>query len=366
MKRFWIYTLVLSLILGASVVFAQNEGTDNNEGSEPYAEDGSASNQGGENTGANGTSEGGAAGNQQGATNEQSGGQQAGGKKEPGAQGAVLWNDPESGTNFANSRVKFELRASDTLSDVDYIEYKVDEGDYQKYQGAITLSQEGDHTIVFRSVDKAGNKEKGKVYNVTIDNTHPQVIVLPGMAFIEKDSKKYTAPGNSLILRVSDNQSGVKTVKYSINSETLTDYKGEVIRLSSPGTHLIKYFAEDNLGNKTVGGNILVEVDAEKPVVEIVTTQPLIKVGPKQFAQKNTGFKVHAVDEGSGVDQILVRIDGNQEWQTYSNVLQFQEEADHTLEVKAVDAVGNESETKTIQFTVDDKAPKTDLTPVTN
>lgn len=287
------------------------------------------------------------------------------GEKEK-AGGPAYWTNPESGVNFSNSKTTFALKASDTLSEVDYIEYKINEGSFQKYQGPFNLSEEGPHTIVYRGVDKAGNRETDRVFNVTVDNIAPQVTLLPGMAFIVKDGKSFTAPGNSLTIRVQDDYSGVKSVKYSINSGTMSDYTGEVLRLSEPGTHLVNYSAEDNLGNKMNAGNLLVEVDAEKPTVELAPTHPLVTIGAKKFARRNTGFRVTAMDSGSGVTNILIRLDGSQEWQTYSDVLKFDTEKEHSIEAKAVDAVGNESEVKKITFIVDDNPPKTELAPVMN
>ena len=280
--------------------------------------------------------------------------------------GPSYWTNNDTEVNYTNSKTTFSLNANDSLSDVDYIEYKINDGPFQKYQGPFNLSAEGPHTIVYRGVDKAGNRETDRVFNVTVDNVPPQVTLLPGMAFVVKDGKSFTAPGNSLTIRVQDDYSGVKSVKYSINSGTLSDYNGEVLRLSQPGTHLINYSAEDNLGNKMNGGNLLVEVDAEKPMVDLAPTNPLVTVGTKKFARKNTGFKVSAMDNGSGISQILIRLDGSQEWQTYTDVLRFDTEKEHTIEAKAIDAVGNESEVKKITFTVDDNPPRTQLAPVMN
>ena len=66
-------------------------------------------------------------------------------------------------------------------------------------------------------------------------------------------------------------------------------------------------------------------------------------------------------DTGSGVDQVLIRVDGSQEWQTYSSALFFDTEKEHSIEAKVIDAVGNESEPRKIVFIVDDNPPATDL-----
>lgn len=273
----------------------------------------------------------------------------------------VIWKD-KNGNIYANSRVKFILEARDDLSDVEFIEYKMDDGrDFLKYKGPFSISEEGPHTIVYRSVDRAGNREIERVYNVTIDNTGPSVRVLPGKPFVNVDGKLFTAPGNTFTIRTVDELSGIKKVEYGVNTSALGGYgQNESVQLTDEGSQLIQYRAVDNLDNRTVG-SMLVEVDADKPTVEVKPTQPLIKVDDKLYARRNTGFKVDAQDKGSGITMIMVRIDGNEEWQTYSDTIFFDTEQAHSIEAKAIDAVGNESAIVKSSFIVDDNPPITEL-----
>lgn len=280
----------------------------------------------------------------------------AGLQGEPGK--GVTWKD-ENGVLYANSKVKFVLESKDSVSEVDFIEYKIDEGDFRKYQGPIELNDDGAHTITYRSVDKAGNREADKIFNVTIDNKSPEMQVLPARPFYVRDGKRYSSLGNSFTFRVTDEHSGVKSARYGINSENLTDYNNEVIRLGNPGAQLIRFQAVDNLSNTTSRDNLVIEVDGEKPSVEIQPTNQLVEVQGRQYAKKNTGFNVTGQDSGAGIGQILVRIDGGEEWQTYTKTLYFSKETDHTIEAKAVDAVGNESDVVKMTFVTDDNPPTT-------
>lgn len=274
---------------------------------------------------------------------------------------AVLWKNPQSGDQYATSSVKFVLESRDNISEVDYIEYKIDNSEFRRYAGPITIPEQGPHTITYRSVDKAGNREVDRIYSVTIDDNGPLVRVLPAAAFVTRDGKNYTPPSNTFTIRASDEFSGVKEVLYGVNSSELKAYReGEAVQITASGTQLINFQGVDNLGNKTTG-SVLVEVDADKPVVEIKPTQPLTKVDQRQYARRNTGFRVEATDLGSGIQTIMVRIDGAQEWQAYSDVIFFDAEKEHVIEARAIDAVGNESEIKTLRFVVDDNPPTTEL-----
>lgn len=284
---------------------------------------------------------------------------ESGAKEATQGQG-IMWTD-KNGIRYANSRVQFSLVATDTLSDVDYIEYKIGEKPFVKYSGAFSLQEEGPYTILYRAIDKAGNKEMDQVYNLIIDNNPPKMIIYPARAFHVKNGKNFTHAGNFFTLRVTDDYSGVKTAEFSVNSNTLQKYEGDVIKLTSSGTQFIRYRAEDNLGNKTADNIMVIEVDSEKPNVRIMPSSSLFKVGEKHYARRSTGFKIVGTDTGSGVEQILIRVDGAIDWQTYTDVLFFDTEKEHKIETKAVDAVGNESDIKSITFIVDDNPPVTKL-----
>ncbi|MCB1324452.1 MAG: hypothetical protein H7A21_10605 [Spirochaetales bacterium] len=279
---------------------------------------------------------------------------------------AAMWRSPVSGELFANSSQLFELQATDNQSPVAFTEYKVDNGAFRRYQGPINVPEEGPHTIVYRSVDTAGNVEVAKVYNVTIDNTPPRVLVVPARPFVTRNGRTFSPPGNTFTLQVSDQYSGIKQVLYSVNGSEMQAYeRGQAIQLTESGSQLIQYKASDNLGNATQGSSdVLVLVDASAPRVEIKPTEALVHIGDQRYARRNTGFNVVGTDEGSGVEQIMVRIDGADEWQTYSDTIYFADEREHSIEARVVDAVGNESETASLSFITDDNPPRTQLTPV--
>ena len=258
----------------------------------------------------------------------------------------------------------FVLSSTDNLSKTDYVEYKLDDSGYIRYSAPISISKEGPHSIRYRAVDRAGNREFEQSFNVIIDNTPPEVELTPARAFVERDGRLFTSPGNTFTIRAVDQHSGIKEIKYGVNSGAREKYEdGRVVQLSDPGSQLIQYEAHDNLGNSTVSGGVLVNVDSTRPRVAIQPTQPLRQVNGDRYARRATGFNISAEDEGAGITQVMVRIDGSQEWQAYNNTLYFSTETEHSIEAKAVDAVGNESEVVVSRFKVDDNPPITKLRP---
>ena len=96
-----------------------------------------------------------------------------------------------------NSLTSFELKASDDSSMVDYIEYKINNGEYIKYANPIVISQEGIAQLNYRSVDRAGNVEPSKLLTVVVDNTPPSVMIVPTEPFYATQGANYTSKNNT-------------------------------------------------------------------------------------------------------------------------------------------------------------------------
>jgi hypothetical protein len=80
---------------------------------------------------------------------------------------------PESG--WYTDGIQVTLSAGDNLSGVDKTYYKVDSGDAQEYTGAFSHGINGEHTIKFWSVDKAGNAEQANSIEVRVDRVDPTI-----------------------------------------------------------------------------------------------------------------------------------------------------------------------------------------------
>lgn len=83
---------------------------------------------------------------------------------------------PPANTNgWYHSDVKLNLNASDTLSGIHKVQYRINGGQWQTYDGAIDISAEGTNTIEYQSQDKAGNTEELKSVVVKVDKTAPEM-----------------------------------------------------------------------------------------------------------------------------------------------------------------------------------------------
>jgi len=207
--------------------------------------------------------------------------------------------DPNTGNSpalYINSRTAFELVTGDDLSGVDYIEYKINDGEYSRYTVPISLSKEGPATITYKATDKVGNKELAKVINLIVDNTAPSVSVKASEPLFTNGNTQYSSPKNTYQILAEDKSSGVKQIVYSVDNEPKQDYKNEPLKLEKPGFHVVNFYAIDNAGNVSQENSYIVNVDGIKPTVDIKESIPYIVINNKVYAKKETIFIVIVVD----------------------------------------------------------------------
>ncbi|MBA3351195.1 MAG: hypothetical protein H0U23_02000, partial [Blastocatellia bacterium] len=110
------------------------------------------------------------------------------------------------------------LSATDACSGVALTEYSLDNGaTWQTYSGTITISQEGTTTVLFRSVDRAGNVETTRSQPFMIDLSDPTVQLTADPSTIRPPN------GNITNVTVSgtgaDAISGLAQVSYVVSDE---------------------------------------------------------------------------------------------------------------------------------------------------
>ena len=79
--------------------------------------------------------------------------------------------------------------------------------------------------------------------------------------------------------------------------------------------------------------------------------------GETLFASPMARFEVQGLDEQSGLQAILVSVDGG-EYAAYKNPISFTTEGEHSLNYQFIDRVGNSSYSKTFSVTLDATAPR--------
>ena len=143
--------------------------------------------------------------------------------------------------------VPVQLAATDEGQGVDRIEYKLDSGAWTSYTGTVTVTGDGNHTLLYRAIDKAGNVEAEKAATIKIDGTKPTLMVA-GVA----DGRVYgDATDVVLSWHAEDATSGVASVTGALNGSTI-ESGGLVALYQMPlGIHRFAVSATDVAGNVT-------------------------------------------------------------------------------------------------------------------
>ena len=88
---------------------------------------------------------------------------------------AVLSGQDHNG--WYNQNVNVSLKGTDDKSGLASTEYKINDGNWQTYQGPFDVTTEGTNVIQYRSTDQVGNVEQAQSTTVKIDKTAPTLNV---------------------------------------------------------------------------------------------------------------------------------------------------------------------------------------------
>ncbi|MEV4080135.1 OmpL47-type beta-barrel domain-containing protein [Nonomuraea fuscirosea] len=260
----------------------------------------------------------------------------------PQVSAVLSGRQDSSGTYLGSATVT--LTASDVGSGVDTVEYSLDGQPFAVYTQPLPVAQPGAHSLSYRATDKAGNTSLVGSVAFTVkaaqneDTTPPQVsAVLSG----QQDSAGNYVGSATVLLSVSDTQSGVATLEYSLDGEAYTEYPSPV-SVTRAGAHTFSYRATDKAGNTSPVATLRFTVVSP----EDDTTLPQVSAaitGTQDWAWNYVGaatVKLTASDVGSGLDTVEYSLDG-QPFAAYAQPLRVDQPGAHTLSYRATDKAGN-------------------------
>lgn len=161
------------------------------------------------------------------------------------------------------------LSASDALSGVHGIWVSLDNRNFFLYEDVAFIDEEGEHQGYAYTEDNVGNRSQTYTVRGYIDNTPPEVRIVPRRQMTVVQGERYTGIDNSFVVRATDEVSGVDEIHVSIDRQEFITYS-EPITFNDAGFHIIRARAVDRLGN--VSG--VVEIDF---YVDIDTPEPDIR-----------------------------------------------------------------------------------------
>ncbi len=166
---------------------------------------------------------------------------------------------------FVISDSKIELSCNDTISGCKEIIYyingeeKIVVGDKAEFS---LTGEDGENEIRYYSTDRAGNKEVEETQDLILDNTAPSV---------EDDyahKNQWINEEKTVTITAEDSGSGIKEITYCIDGSCTTVNDDETqFKLEDPAIMEIKYWAIDNLGQKSEEKEFIAKIDLVAPGV---------------------------------------------------------------------------------------------------
>ena len=154
---------------------------------------------------------------------------------------------PPSDGGWHAGAVPVSLDATDAGSGVGKIEWSLDGGAWTPYTEPVDVTGDGEHELLYRATDEAGNAETLKSAILRIDSTKPTVLV-SGLA----DGQLY---GDSQDVRVTfqavDPTSGIQSLVGTLDGKPYQSGTLQVMYDLTLGLHELVVTATDLAGNET-------------------------------------------------------------------------------------------------------------------
>ncbi|NHC45029.1 DUF1349 domain-containing protein [Motilibacter sp. K478] len=158
---------------------------------------------------------------------------------------------PNGSADWYKSAVTVTLAGTDNAggSGIDRTEYKLDgAATWTAYTAPVAVSADGNHTLVYRSVDKAGNVEADRTVTFKVDATGPAVTV-SGVA--AGASYGDSGANRTVTFTAADPASGIASTSATLDGQPFTSGTALTLRQLSLGTHTLVVTSTDVAGNVT-------------------------------------------------------------------------------------------------------------------
>ena len=249
----------------------------------------------------------------------------------------------DSGNLIFGPGLAMTLTATDQLSGVAKTYYSINRAKWTEYKDTLWFKNEGVYNVQYYSVDNVGNAENYHTANFTVDITPPE--------------SNYTITGISLegnvissrtlvSLTSMDKISGVSKTFYQIDGGAPVLYRGGNLPISSlvDGPHTLIYWSIDNVGNEEKKQVFEFYLDNIAPILTGDVLGDRYIVGNQVYFSGRTKMKLTAVDNKSGIKEVMYSING-EDFKTYEQPFYLPTvQGHHVVRYFAIDNLGNNSQ----------------------
>ncbi|MDD1747299.1 MAG: pre-peptidase C-terminal domain-containing protein, partial [Methanomassiliicoccales archaeon] len=251
------------------------------------------------------------------------------------------------------SSVEVELGGSDGLSGLSSIQYTLDGGPWTDYAAMLTISETGEHTLLYRALDIAGNVQEAVHLVLLVDHSPPTVAL---------DQKGDIGDAGWFLSIVelgvngSDEGSGIALYQVRVDGSEWAPLMTKLSILEE-GEHLVEVYATDIAGNIGPTATSQVKIDLEAPES---TTVVAGSEGEEGWFVSSVELEIGASDLVSGSSAIYYSIN-DAAWTAYDGKFTIDSEGVFLMRHYARDEAGNVEVPSTIEVKVELGPPTTSL-----
>jgi len=158
------------------------------------------------------------------------------------------------------SDVQVTFTATDDSSSIKKTEYSFDSTNWIEYIGSFVVTEEGNTTIFYRSIDNIGNVELMKSNIIKIDKSRPDTQLDMNPYYIDDLGNIYITASTEFNLTGTDQPSGVEITYYRINGGNWITYSEEFTITENNSPYTIEYYSVDIAGNEELINSITVNL----------------------------------------------------------------------------------------------------------
>ena len=275
-------------------------------------------------------------------------------------ESTMTQHGPRSGS-YLGPKSSVSIKADDQTSGIGGIGYKLSGPSTKSGQlGARPLTMEdfksGKYKLAWAAKDRVGNKEPEKTYEFDLDRTPPRLKLEAEGGSFQAGKLKYVSRRSKLVLVAEDQEAGVAWTRYQMGGKTQV-YQAPVPVPERSGAFQIKAWAADNSGNQGNPRVFDLALDAHPPATKFGFDGPFYQ-GPKgRFVSPKSKLKLTAVDNDSGVKEVLYGYDDAPP-AAYKDRTEMPQHGEHHLNYYAIDQVDNQEQNNKVRFFVDGKEPQ--------
>lgn len=256
--------------------------------------------------------------------------------------------DTQKGVQTVHDSTFFTLSGRDTQSGVSYSEYRIDDGEWVRYE-PFTIQEGGKHSIEYRSIDKAGNKESIRSLSVMVDTFPPITVASIDNKPLEPGSARISAKPLLITLSANDKHSGIKKTEYKLDGGPWRPY--QPFSITDQGMHLVEFRSVDQLDNVEPTRFIKVTIDTTPPVTSLLIGDPKEEQQGVFSITDRTVLSLSAVDELSGTASSRYLISGRGERQG-TEPFTIATAGEYEIRYWSTDRIGNREPEKTARVKV--------------